>query len=143
MDPFTFGGPVEADLRGLRAAARAAATPARTRAACCARIPATSAATRPVTWFPSQPGGSGPMIILVLRSPPGTHPIFKDLTARERQVAGLIADGLGNRQIAAALVDTVNTVDKHVRRILAKTGLSGRAAMVALWHTGTVHGDVG
>jgi DNA-binding NarL/FixJ family response regulator len=83
------------------------------------------------------------MIILVLRSPPGTHPIFKDLTARERQVAGLIADGLGNRQIAAALVDTVDTVDKHVRRILAKTGLSGRAAMVALWHTGTVHGDVG
>jgi non-specific serine/threonine protein kinase len=54
------------------------------------------------------------------------------LTAREREVAQLVADGKTNRQIAEALVITEWTVDTHVRHILAKLNLRSRA-QVAAW----------
>ncbi|MER7395217.1 LuxR C-terminal-related transcriptional regulator [Streptomyces sp. NPDC000151] len=56
------------------------------------------------------------------------------LTARERQVARLIAEGLANRQIAERLVISKRTADAHVEHILSKLGFSSRnqvAAMVA------------
>jgi non-specific serine/threonine protein kinase len=55
-----------------------------------------------------------------------------DLTLRERQVAELIANGLSNRQIAARLVISERTADRHVRNILGKLGLD-RRAQVAAW----------
>ena len=54
------------------------------------------------------------------------------LTARERQVAELIAHGLTNRQIAARLVIALRTADNHVQHIFDKLGLSARA-QVAAW----------
>ena len=54
------------------------------------------------------------------------------LSARERQVAELIADGLTNRQIAAQLIIALRTVDNHVQHIFDKLGLSARA-QVAAW----------
>jgi predicted ATPase len=54
------------------------------------------------------------------------------LTHREREVAGLIAQGLSNAQIAAHLVIAKRTVDAHVRSILAKGGLVSRA-QIAAW----------
>ncbi|MDA2810227.1 LuxR C-terminal-related transcriptional regulator [Nocardiopsis sp. RSe5-2] len=48
------------------------------------------------------------------------------LTAREREVAGLIAEGLSNRAIAERLVISKRTVDTHVENILAKLGVSSR-----------------
>ena len=54
------------------------------------------------------------------------------LTAREREVAVLIATGHTNRQIGEALVITEWTVDTHVRHILTKLGLRSRA-QVAAW----------
>jgi DNA-binding NarL/FixJ family response regulator len=52
------------------------------------------------------------------------------LTAREREVAGLLADALSNRQIADHLVLSERTVEGHVRSILAKTGLTSRGALI-------------
>jgi DNA-binding CsgD family transcriptional regulator/Tfp pilus assembly protein PilF len=53
------------------------------------------------------------------------------LTRREREVAELVAEGLGNREIAGRLFITRKTVEHHVSSILAKLGLSGRAELAA------------
>jgi DNA-binding NarL/FixJ family response regulator len=54
------------------------------------------------------------------------------LTAREREVAALIARGLMNRQIGAELVITERTVETHVANILSKLGLTSRT-QIATW----------
>ena len=54
------------------------------------------------------------------------------LTAREREVASLIAQGRTNRQIAAKLVITERTAETHVQNILNKLGFSSRA-QIAAW----------
>jgi DNA-binding NarL/FixJ family response regulator len=54
------------------------------------------------------------------------------LTPRERDVAGRLARGLSNQQIAAELVITVATVRVHVEHILAKLDLHSRA-QAAVW----------
>ena len=54
------------------------------------------------------------------------------LTAREREVATLVADGLTNKDIAAQLVVSKRTVDAHVEHILGKLGYSSRVQVAAL-----------
>jgi predicted ATPase/DNA-binding NarL/FixJ family response regulator len=54
------------------------------------------------------------------------------LTPRELEVAGLIADGLSNKAIAAKLVIAQRTVEAHVEHILDKLGFSSRT-QVAAW----------
>ncbi|MFD0532903.1 ATP-binding protein [Actinomadura luteofluorescens] len=54
------------------------------------------------------------------------------LTERERQVAGLVAEGLSNRGIAERLTIAKRTADSHVEHILAKLGFSSRA-QIAVW----------
>jgi len=54
------------------------------------------------------------------------------LTRREREVAGLIARGLANKEIAAALVISQRTAESHVEHILTKLGCAGRG-QVAAW----------
>ena len=54
------------------------------------------------------------------------------LTAREQEVAALVARGLTNREIASALVVTERTAETHVQNILNKLGFSSRA-QIAAW----------
>lgn len=56
------------------------------------------------------------------------------LTAREREVAGLVATGLRNKDIALALGISLATVKDHVHRILDKLGVDSRTAIAALWN---------
>jgi DNA-binding NarL/FixJ family response regulator len=58
---------------------------------------------------------------------------FAALTAREREVAALVAAGLSNKEIATELVLSVGTVKDHVHCILRKSGLANRAAVAAAW----------
>ena len=54
------------------------------------------------------------------------------LTTRELAVAELVAHGKTNREIAAALVISVRTVQGHVEHILRKLGFTSRT-QVAAW----------
>lgn len=54
------------------------------------------------------------------------------LSQREREVAELVAKGLSNREIAAALVISERTAQNHVQHILTKLGFANRA-QVAAW----------
>ncbi|MER7078969.1 non-specific serine/threonine protein kinase [Saccharopolyspora kobensis] len=54
------------------------------------------------------------------------------LTPREREVAGLVAQGLSNRQIAEQLVISKRTSDSHIEHIMAKLGVTSRA-QIAVW----------
>jgi non-specific serine/threonine protein kinase len=54
------------------------------------------------------------------------------LTPREGEVATLVARGLSNRQIAAALTITERTAENHVEHILTKLGFRSRA-QIAVW----------
>ncbi|NKQ55489.1 AAA family ATPase [Amycolatopsis sp. K13G38] len=65
-------------------------------------------------------------------APPDAEP---RLTRRENQVAGLIAEGLSNKQIAARLVISQRTAEGHVENVLAKLGFQSRA-QVAAWFAG-------
>ena len=56
------------------------------------------------------------------------------LSPRERQVAGLVADGLSNREIATTLVISERTAQNHVQHILGKLGFANRA-QIAAWAT--------
>jgi DNA-binding CsgD family transcriptional regulator len=51
------------------------------------------------------------------------------VTDREADVLALAADGLTSREIAGRLFISVRTVDKHVERLLAKTGLARRTQL--------------
>ncbi len=67
--------------------------------------------------------------------PPAASPP-DDLTARELEVLGLVARGLGNREIAETFVISEKTVKTHIGHILAKLGLRDRTqlAIYALRH---------
>lgn len=60
----------------------------------------------------------------------GPHRIA--LTRREREILGMLADGLSGAQIAARLSLSPETVRTHVRNAMAKLGASTRSQAVAL-----------
>jgi DNA-binding NarL/FixJ family response regulator len=63
-----------------------------------------------------------------LRHPPGA---VETLTRRESEVAGLVAQGMTNRELADRLFLSVRTVETHVDRVLGKLGLHTRTQLAA------------
>jgi DNA-binding NarL/FixJ family response regulator len=56
------------------------------------------------------------------------------MTARERQIIDLIADGLSNKEIAQQVHLTTHTVKSHVHNILEKLALHSRLQLAAYAH---------
>ncbi|HBY93115.1 MAG TPA: helix-turn-helix transcriptional regulator [Chloroflexi bacterium] len=61
-----------------------------------------------------------------------SEPLDEPLTARETEVLQLLAQGLANKQIAAALQISEHTVKFHVSSIYAKLGVTNRTEAVGL-----------
>lgn len=61
-----------------------------------------------------------------------TRQTFGGLTSREREVAVLIAQGKSNRAIAAELIVSERTIEKHVERIMSRLGFTSRV-QIATW----------
>ena len=62
------------------------------------------------------------------------HKPAKPLTRREREIAGLVAEGLTNREIARRLFISERTAEGHVEQIRNKLGFTSRS-QVASWAT--------
>lgn len=58
--------------------------------------------------------------------------VLEQLTARERQIVGLVAHGLSNADIATTLTISRATAKTHVSRAMTKLGARDRAQLVAL-----------
>jgi len=63
---------------------------------------------------------------------PITRTLTNPLTMREREIAELVTQGLGNREIAEHLVLAKRTVDSHIEHIFNKLGFTSRA-QIAAW----------
>jgi len=69
---------------------------------------------------------------LVKRKPHGAspHPLLDTLTEREREVVGLVGEGLSNDEIADRLYISPATARTHVSRAMTKLGARDRAQLV-------------
>ncbi len=89
-----------------------------------------------VTLHASKPDPAGERIAIVIEAARGPRAATVRLeaagaTAREREVATLIARGLTNPEIAEALVLSPHTVGDHVKSLFEKLGVSSRQELVA------------
>jgi DNA-binding NarL/FixJ family response regulator len=82
-----------------------------------------------VDWDGTAAAGSPTIMIRAAR--PREQLILRALSAREREVAQLIAAGLTNREISERLGIAVTTVKDHVHHILVRAGFRNRNALAA------------
>jgi DNA-binding CsgD family transcriptional regulator len=61
------------------------------------------------------------------------------LTAREREILDLVAEGRTNAEIAERLWVSPGTVRRHLENIYAKLGVHTRTAAVAVFQKGPLH----
>jgi two-component system, NarL family, response regulator LiaR len=78
-------------------------------------------------------GTLSPAALQVLIRTSGRSPTpGDDLTAREREVLALMAEGLSNTEIAKKLIVSPSTIKSHVSNILSKLEVTSRTEAVAL-----------
>ena len=82
----------------------------------------------------SELGAAGDLARLELTGSGAASTSAHGLTDRELQVLRHLAAGVTNKEIAAELVLSVRTVDRHVSNIFVKLGVSSRAAATAYAH---------
>ena len=68
--------------------------------------------------------------------PPLRRSVPTGLTARQTEVAALVAEGLTNREIAGRLTITERSAESHVERIRLRLGFRSRS-QIAAWYVAT------
>ncbi|MEO0248368.1 MAG: helix-turn-helix transcriptional regulator, partial [candidate division WOR-3 bacterium] len=58
---------------------------------------------------------------------------WERLTPRERDVLQLLAEGQDNKTIATSLGITIHTVEKHLKGVYRKLGVTSRAEALRWW----------
>jgi DNA-binding CsgD family transcriptional regulator len=103
------------------------------------RVPGVTASVTMV--WPNTTGMAEPTFVLeldgrvngiALETPDRSMPVLQQMTASERAVAMVLADGFSNQEIADQLGKTVYAVKFLLHRIYRKTGVPSRAALVAV-----------
>lgn len=98
-----------------------------------ARLPDGSGHVVAKSWLQGDRHGA---VVTVLNHAPsgekGDQPALSVLSAREREIARLVSEGLTSKQIAERAYITENTVKQHLKRIFAKTDVRNRAELVQL-----------
>ncbi|GAB3693372.1 response regulator [Corynebacterium nasicanis] len=73
------------------------------------------------------------LVTMASRSTPHRAVELGDLSEREGEIAGLIAEGMSNEEIGARLHLAVPTVKTYVSRIMAKTGAANRVQIAVAY----------
>ncbi len=84
--------------------------------------------------LPDGPGSGRVAVVLELARGPHSATLrleVEGVTAREREVATLLARGATNEEIAAALVLSPHTVQDHIKSLYSKVGVGSRQELVA------------
>jgi DNA-binding NarL/FixJ family response regulator len=63
------------------------------------------------------------------------------LTPQERQVAGYVAQGLANKEVAAKLYLSPRTIDSHLRNVFVKLGITSRMQLARMAADEDAFGD--
>ena len=89
-----------------------------------------------ITLHASQPATGDGRVAIVIEPASGPRSAtlrleISGVTAREREVATLLASGLSNADIAAALVLSPHTVQDHIKSLFEKVGVASRQELVA------------
>lgn len=63
-------------------------------------------------------------------------PCCIEFAPRQREILSLIAEGMGDKEIAARLGISPRTVRTHLERLYLRYGIHSRSAAVALWFVG-------
>ena len=84
-------------------------------------------------------------ILVALGNQPKNQPmsqaLIARLSAREREIAALICDGLSNKEAARQLQITEGTVKIHLHNIYGKLELRNRTALAAVMQTWKIGSD--
>jgi DNA-binding CsgD family transcriptional regulator len=89
-----------------------------------------------ITLHASQPSAGDGRVAIVIEPASGPRSAtlrleINGVTAREREVATLLASGLSNADIAATLVLSPHTVQDHIKSLFEKLGVASRQELVA------------